>query len=194
MFSALALAWVFKFLWAPLVDRYGSRRRGHFRSWILPLQLAAVVAAVCAALLGGFGCGLGSGDADAEISEAVTVEITELTSGTLRDVALFSGQLSAEQSVMVKAEQDGVIAEVLFADGQEVEEGTTLFRSTVGVAAKEGNSELAFRIAAGDPEMSEFVRRMKSRTRLVQMPPVGSELVDDEGVALITAWIESLQP
>ena len=44
LFGALALAWVFKFLWAPLVDRFGSETRGHFRSWLLPLQMLAVVA------------------------------------------------------------------------------------------------------------------------------------------------------
>ena len=44
LFGALALAWVFKFLWAPLVDRFGSGTRGHFRSWLLPLQMIAVVA------------------------------------------------------------------------------------------------------------------------------------------------------
>ena len=44
LFSALALAWVFKFLWAPLVDRFGSTTRGHFRSWLLPIQLLAVIA------------------------------------------------------------------------------------------------------------------------------------------------------
>ncbi len=42
LFSALALAWVFKFLWAPLVDRFGSATRGHFRSWLLPVQMLAV--------------------------------------------------------------------------------------------------------------------------------------------------------
>jgi PAT family beta-lactamase induction signal transducer AmpG len=44
LFSALALAWVFKFLWAPLVDRFGSATRGHFRSWLLPIQVLAVLA------------------------------------------------------------------------------------------------------------------------------------------------------
>ncbi len=44
LFGALALAWVFKFLWAPLVDRFGSKTRGHFRSWLLPLQMLAVAA------------------------------------------------------------------------------------------------------------------------------------------------------
>ncbi|HXV75066.1 MAG TPA: MFS transporter, partial [Candidatus Polarisedimenticolaceae bacterium] len=44
--SALALPWLVKFLWAPLVDRYGSVRFGHYRSWIVPLQLLTVLAVV----------------------------------------------------------------------------------------------------------------------------------------------------
>jgi MFS family permease len=43
LLSALAFPWLIKFLWAPLVDRYGSRRHGHYRSWILPLQLGTVL-------------------------------------------------------------------------------------------------------------------------------------------------------
>ncbi|MBZ0114556.1 MAG: MFS transporter [Thermoanaerobaculia bacterium] len=42
LLSALAFPWLLKFLWAPLVDRFGSSRRGHYRSWILPLQLLCV--------------------------------------------------------------------------------------------------------------------------------------------------------
>lgn len=42
----LALPWLFKALWAPLVDRYGSARIGRRKSWILPLQ--AGLAATCA--------------------------------------------------------------------------------------------------------------------------------------------------
>jgi PAT family beta-lactamase induction signal transducer AmpG len=42
----LSLPWMFKALWAPLVDRYGSPRIGRRKSWILPLQLA--LAATCA--------------------------------------------------------------------------------------------------------------------------------------------------
>lgn len=41
------LAWVFKFLWAPLVDRHGFRRLGHYRGWLLVLQ-----SALAAAILG----------------------------------------------------------------------------------------------------------------------------------------------
>jgi PAT family beta-lactamase induction signal transducer AmpG len=50
LFGALALAWVFKFLWAPLVDRFGSATRGHFRSWLLPVQMLAVVAVAVIAM------------------------------------------------------------------------------------------------------------------------------------------------
>lgn len=46
--GALSLPWVFKVVWGPAVDRYGSQRFGRRRSWILPLQaglLACVIAA-----------------------------------------------------------------------------------------------------------------------------------------------------
>ncbi len=36
--NLLALPWALKFLWAPLMDRYGSERLGRRRGYILPLQ------------------------------------------------------------------------------------------------------------------------------------------------------------
>jgi hypothetical protein len=47
LLQLLALAWVVKFTWAPLVDRYGSQRLGHYRGWLLVVQ-ALLVAAVVA--------------------------------------------------------------------------------------------------------------------------------------------------
>lgn len=41
--QTIGLIWPLKFLWAPLVDRFGSRRHGHYRSWLVPLQLGLVV-------------------------------------------------------------------------------------------------------------------------------------------------------
>lgn len=41
--TLLMLPWGLKFLWAPLVDRHGSPRFGRRRSWIVPLQLTAIV-------------------------------------------------------------------------------------------------------------------------------------------------------
>lgn len=42
LLQLIGLVWPLKFLWAPLVDRYGSRR-GHYRSWLIPLQLGLVL-------------------------------------------------------------------------------------------------------------------------------------------------------
>ncbi|WFE40755.1 MFS transporter [Micromonospora sp. WMMD998] len=41
--QVVGLIWPIKFLWAPILDRYGSRRRGHYRSWLLVLQTALVL-------------------------------------------------------------------------------------------------------------------------------------------------------
>lgn len=49
--SLLALPWALKFAWAPLADRHYSARLGRRRSWILPLQGAAVALALAIALL-----------------------------------------------------------------------------------------------------------------------------------------------
>jgi len=45
LIGALALPWLIKFLWAPVVDRFGSSR-GHYRSWIIPLQSICVLMVV----------------------------------------------------------------------------------------------------------------------------------------------------
>lgn len=35
----VGLPWILKFAWAPLVDRFGFKKWGHYRSWLLILQL-----------------------------------------------------------------------------------------------------------------------------------------------------------
>ncbi|WP_347473770.1 MFS transporter [Acinetobacter thermotolerans] len=42
-FGLLMLPWSIKVFWAPLVDRYGSAAKGHYRSWIIPTQLLSVI-------------------------------------------------------------------------------------------------------------------------------------------------------
>lgn len=49
--SALALPWMLKVFWSPLVDRYGSDRIGRRRSWILPLQTLLGLSCFAAALV-----------------------------------------------------------------------------------------------------------------------------------------------
>ncbi|MEM7331128.1 MAG: MFS transporter [Chloroflexota bacterium] len=42
------LIWPLKFLWAPLIDRYGSKRLGHYRGWLILLQSLIFVSLVAA--------------------------------------------------------------------------------------------------------------------------------------------------
>lgn len=42
LLGALAMPFLLKFLWAPLIDRFGAAS-GHYRSWLLALQVLAVV-------------------------------------------------------------------------------------------------------------------------------------------------------
>jgi mono/diheme cytochrome c family protein len=46
-------------------------------------------------------------------------------------------------------------------------------------------------IAPGHPEASVIEWRMRSRHALVQMPPLGTLVRDDEGISLIRRWIAS---
>lgn len=51
LLKLLALPWLLKVLWAPWVDRLASRRLGHHRGWILPLQLGVTSLIAALALL-----------------------------------------------------------------------------------------------------------------------------------------------
>ncbi len=48
------------------------------------------------------------------------------------------------------------------------------------------------RVAPGDDLSSVLAIRLRSRNLIEQMPPLGTRLVDQEGVALITRWINGL--
>ncbi len=47
----LALPWMIKALWGPLVERFGRTRTGHYKNWFSPLQLALALTCASAALL-----------------------------------------------------------------------------------------------------------------------------------------------
>lgn len=49
--QALAMPWMLKALWAPVVDRYGSPTFGRRRSWIAPMQAAIALSCLAAALV-----------------------------------------------------------------------------------------------------------------------------------------------
>ena len=45
------------------------------------------------------------------------------------------------------------------------------------------------RVRPGEPDRSALTVRLASRSALVQMPPLGTQLVDDEAVRLVRQWI-----
>ncbi len=54
------------------------------------------------------------------------------------------------------------------------------------------SSPLTLRVAPGDPGRSALLRRMLERGSRSQMPPLGTEIVDPAGVAIVQAWIETM--
>lgn len=63
--------------------------------------------------------------------------------------------------------------------------------TTVGRASHFAPARM--RIAPGAPERSVLVERMRARDAVTQMPPLGTQLVDRDGVALVSAWIAELK-
>jgi len=67
---------------------------------------------------------------------------------------------------------------------------TQTYRTTVGVELEYfASDDYVYRVVAGDPEASGLLHRMTIRGDDAAMPPAGTELVDQAGLALISAWI-----
>ena len=64
---------------------------------------------------------------------------------------------------------------------------TTLGRPSHFLAAS--HPAVRERIAAGNPDASMLVARMASRHPVLQMPPLGTRVVDEDAVALLRRWI-----
>lgn len=61
-----------------------------------------------------------------------------------------------------------------------------------GVAAQNGGDPDNRLIVAGDPGHSIILSRMAEANGFSRMPPIGSTVLDDGGIALITQWINQL--
>jgi hypothetical protein len=70
-------------------------------------------------------------------------------------------------------------------------ESTPAYASTVGVRAVNTEQTRSL-IEPGDPSQSAIYVRVSSREPTLQMPPLGTRIVDDEAVARIRGWIESM--
>jgi hypothetical protein len=71
--------------------------------------------------------------------------------------------------------------------------GSRATATTVGFpvrkAAPGQTQDATLRVAAGEPDRSALMQRVASRYPALQMPPLGTELVDDEAVTLLRRWI-----
>ena len=82
---------------------------------------------------------------------------------------------------------------ILRLDVAEHDAATTkTVMTTIGVPLEQWIGRgYTYRVVAGDPDTSAVFFRMTQRTKNVQMPPLGTEHVDDAGVALIRSWIQA---
>jgi hypothetical protein len=72
-------------------------------------------------------------------------------------------------------------------------ENTTTYLTAVDVPLNTWIEQgFTTRIVPGEPDQSGLRFRMSTRTQGDQMPPVFTEIVDDEGLAAVDAWIEVL--
>lgn len=73
-------------------------------------------------------------------------------------------------------------------------ESTRSYLSTVGVALTDTDTSggLSVRIDPGEPEMSGLIQRMRVRGNENAMPPIASERVDEDGIGVLSAWIDDL--
>jgi cytochrome c553 len=55
------------------------------------------------------------------------------------------------------------------------------------------STEAALRVAPGHPARSALAERMGSRWAALQMPPLGTELVDEDALNLVRQWIAELE-
>lgn len=72
-------------------------------------------------------------------------------------------------------------------------EETRAYTTSVNVEVQKEFDGVPSRIVPQDLESSAVYMRMTSREDEVQMPNLGTEVVDDEGAAAIAAWIEQLE-
>jgi hypothetical protein len=91
-----------------------------------------------------------------------------------------NGQGSLQNIALFLRHDTGTVAEPALAstDGQPVRK-----------PAPGQSPDAVLRIEPGHPERSGLMQRVSSRSPALQMPPLGTELIDDEAVRLLYRWI-----
>lgn len=89
---------------------------------------------------------------------------------------------------------DGPLASVGLVLAQPVVSPPTVLPTAVDQPSRFTLAGATTRIAPGDPARSVVIARVRSRDPAVQMPALGTQLVDDDAVRLLSRWIHQLSP
>jgi hypothetical protein len=73
-------------------------------------------------------------------------------------------------------------------------EGTDTFKACVNRQGAWSAAGITFRIAPGEPSASSMYYRMTQRGNPDNMPQIGTEIADTEGMAIVEAWINIIPP
>src|SRR2546430_9774086 len=100
------------------------------------------------------------------------VEVVVARTDTVRDEIAATGQIEAVQSIDLRPEVDGRIVEILIREGQEVEQGTPLFKVDdaqlkAQVAQLEAQRDLAQQALARAKRSEEHTSELQSQSNLV---------------------------
>jgi membrane fusion protein (multidrug efflux system) len=124
-------------------------------AWYLMLAAAMLVASGCKKSKAGAAGGFAGGGAMAR-----PVEVAVARKDTVRDEIAATGEIEAVQSIDLRPEVDGRIVDILIREGQEVEQGTPLFKVDdaqlkAQVAQLEAQRDLAQQALARAKELAQ---------------------------------------
>ncbi|HVH68284.1 MAG TPA: efflux RND transporter periplasmic adaptor subunit [Gemmatimonadales bacterium] len=124
-------------------------------AWCVVVAAATFAAGACKKPKAGGAGGFGGGGA-----MAMPVEVAVARTDTVRDEIAATGEIEAVQSIDLRPEVDGRIVEILIREGQEVEQGTPLFKVDdaqlkAQVAQLEAQRDLAQQALARAKELAQ---------------------------------------
>jgi hypothetical protein len=88
---------------------------------------------------------------------------------------------------------DGLALRIGYADPDQLNTGAARTASLPLASPLGEEHAVTWRVVAGDPLNSGLYLRLTHRDWM-QMPPLGTEIVDDDGAAKVWAWIVALDP
>ncbi|MFN0317284.1 MAG: hypothetical protein ACKVQA_19860 [Burkholderiales bacterium] len=87
--------------------------------------------------------------------------------------------------------------DLVLAQGSAASNVSKALRSMISYTSRyrpRASQPISQRVVPGHPEASVLALRMQSRNPLTQMPPLGTRMADEEGLALVVRWIQQDLP